>query len=422
MADSFDVNALLQNPAFLAGVSILGGDARNLGQNALNGLQMASQLQTADQNRKIRAAQLLKQQQMDSFDPTQFLRGQPTTEPMGPDVAGPPQAMLNGQRMQQTGAINQQTDTNGLLAGALKAGFGMNDVAGLLNAINPKRDLTTVAPGASVMDANGNIIATAPNTVAEAKAPTVRQNIVGNQLVSQQWNPDTKTWDTIGTGPRWQDNATGDKLVEVSDETSPSGTRMVPATQAAGMPGKGLMARQKGSSAGKTLPATQVAKMATIDQGVEALTSLADSFKDNYGGYKSEALGNLDNQLKQKFGDKDGQAAWWQEADRRQTQIRHDLMGSQLTKYEGEQFAKFSVHPGQAPDVIKKNLAKQQELQTTASKKLKEYYGKAGYDMSGFGGEEQAPAAAKTVVKTGVDKATGRKVVQYSDGTVGYGN
>ena len=35
---------------------------------------------------------------------------------------------------------------------------------------------------------------------------------------------------------------------------------------------------------------------------------------------------------------------------------------------------------------------------------------------------QNKPAASKQIVKTGVDKKTGKKVVQYSDGTISYGD
>lgn len=427
MADTFDANALaglLQNPAFLAGISILTGDQRKgAGANGIAGLQAASALQSQGQQRQILASQLARQQSQANFDPTQYLRGSQTTEPMGADVQGPPTSMLTGQRMEPTGTVRTTDDMRGLLAGATKAGFGMNDIAGIMNALSPKKDLTVVPAGASVTDGSGQILTTAPNAAVEAKPPTVRQNIVGNQIVSQQWDPDAKSWVTVGSGPRWQDPK--ESLVEISDPTSPTGTRMVPQSQAGGAPGLKLQAKDKPAGAGKTLPAQKVESLSKVDTGIDSLTGILNSFKPEYGGYKSEMLGDLDNQMKQKFGDKTGQAGWWQDVDRNQTALRKELFGSQLTKYEGTQFDKFKVHSGQDPDVITRNLQKQQELATSASKKLKEYYGKAGFDMTGFGGEaapEESPKAGKTVVQTGTDKATGRKVFKYSDGSVGYGN
>lgn len=420
--DAEGIQSLLQNPAFLAGVSILTGDPRKgAGANAISGLQAASSLQSQQLQRQYLQGQVARQNSQAAFDPTQYLRGAPTTAAMGEDVQGPPTAMVGGQRM-EPGAPRTADDMRGLLSGAIKSGYGMNDAAGIINALSPKKDLTILSPGASAIDGSGNIVATAPNAKLDAAPPTTRQTIMGNQMVTQQWNPDSKTWSTIGQGDRWQDKK--DPLVEIADPTSATGSRMVPQSQAQGAPGLKLQAKDK-PPAGKTLPATQVAKLATADQQQEALVSSINSFDPSFGGYKSEVLGNLDNQLKQKFGDKTGQAAWWQDVERRQTQVRHDLMGSQLTKYEGTQFAKFAVHPGQDPDVIKNNLTRQAELQAAGAAKQKEYYGKAGYNMDGFGGTTAnvAPSSGgKSIVKTGVDKATGRKVVQYSDGTVGYGN
>lgn len=383
----FDLNGLLENPAFLAGISILGGDPRQLGRNALAGLQTASDLQTQNQMRQIRQQQMAQQQARQAFDPTQFMRGGPAYTPMDAGQVGPPMTTQGGVPMDYAGQ-RQTTDTMGLLGGAWKAGYGPHEIAPLINAMSPKKELLQTPVGLF----NSETMSIIPGTGPEAKAPPMRRIIRGDQEVDQQFDPKTMQWTDVSQGQRWQDKAQ-EPLVQVADESSPTGTKFVTRSEAIGMPGTSLVPKSKGA---KNLPAANVSKLADTASLLDNYNNLISSFKPEFGGYKSDVLGSAVNAYQRNIGgDQSGQADWWQQMDKQQTQIRHDLMGSQLTQYEGTQFSKFQVSPGQSPDVIRKNLQHQSDILDRANKKRLDFYGKAGYDVSGFQGpNENAPTTA----------------------------
>jgi hypothetical protein len=71
------------------------------------------------------------------------------------------------------------------------------------------------------------------------KAPTTREFRQGGMVVTQEWDPAKREWKTVGQGPAFapQQPREGEPLVEIYDPSSPTGTSMVPRSQAAGRPG-----------------------------------------------------------------------------------------------------------------------------------------------------------------------------------------
>ena len=75
-----------------------------------------------------------------------------------------------------------------------------------------KEDTPIVAgPGSIGFNRKGEQIFSVPNKPEKPQAPVVRNMRQGMNEVTQQWNPDTKTWSTIGTGPAFKPDTPVDK-------------------------------------------------------------------------------------------------------------------------------------------------------------------------------------------------------------------
>ena len=164
-------------------------------------------------------------------------------------------------------------------------------------------------------------------------------------------------------------------------------------------------ARAKAEQAkdGKPLPGPVLNDLASKSENAANLTSLANTFKDDYGGYKIDALGRAsvmialrsDDPAKKDFGQ------WWQQYDLFANQIRNQLFGSALTKTEAQAFESAMVTPGMSPTQIKANLNRQAEVARNAFDKMSNAATSQGYSKSAIDalkpaltqpvGNEQAP-------------------------------
>ena len=207
----------------------------------------------------------------------------------------------------------------------------------------------------------------------EAKAPTTREiKLPDGNLQQQQWNAQKGDWDNIG-GPVKSDDkrrnlSVGD-ITKLSDEAG---------------------------------------KFRSIERYVTG-------FKDAYAGDISDTYGEAknwsgrNNPLAGK--DSKDRAAWWQDYSQYRNAIRHDLFGSALTAPEKAAFLESDITPGMQPDMIRRNLARQQEIVTNALKRKggalieagtpRNVVAKAyGMDPSFF--EVTKPAAATGKTKGGI--------------------
>jgi hypothetical protein len=90
---------------------------------------------------------------------------------------------------------------------------------------------------------------------------------------------------------------------------------------------------------------------------------------------------------------------------------RHELSGSAVTPSENAATAPLLPQATDDKATVIKKL-----------KGLRDIYSSTNQAIAGSFGDEYKPLVQKSVVRTGTDKATGRKVVQYSDGTTDYVN
>jgi hypothetical protein len=145
-----------------------------------------------------------------------------------------------------------------------------------------------------------------------------------------------------------------------------------------------LRTKQEQAKDGKPLPSPILSDLATKSENAVNLRSLANNFKDDYGGYRVDALGRgaimlalrSDDPAKKDFGQ------WWQQYDLFANQIRNQLFGSALTRTEALAFESAMITPGMSPTQIKANLQRQAEAAENGFKKIANASIAQGYSKS----------------------------------------
>lgn len=132
---------------------------------------------------------------------------------------------------------------------------------------------------------------------------------------------------------------------------------------------------------GKPLGGRDVDKLMSAGSSFDDHDRLSTSFKPEFGGWYSGALGDLANTAARNLGlgNKDA-AAWWADYQTQKNQVRHALFGSALTATEKGEYEKADINPGMTPDAITKNLDRQKALATRAARKLADFHLRAGQD------------------------------------------
>lgn len=140
----------------------------------------------------------------------------------------------------------------------------------------------------------------------------------------------------------------------------------------------------------RSLSVSDIGKLSDEGQKFGTLTSVANNFKDNYGGY-TPGTGDLSmaagRYLPERIAGKDRAeaAAYWQEYDRYKNVVRNELFGSALTVGETKAFAQADVDPSMQPAQIRKNLARQKEIVEAGLKRKASAMIAAGYDPETIG-------------------------------------
>ena len=124
--------------------------------------------------------------------------------------------------------------------------------------------------------------------------------------------------------------------------------------------------------------------LSAAGQSVTDLNRLNEGWNPEYGGYKSQWWGDFNNWLGRigvgigvggkNLGASEDAALFWQDYQTYKNKVRHDLFGSALTATERAEFDKAVINPGMSPDVIEKNLVRQQELARQAAAKIANTY------------------------------------------------
>jgi len=147
----------------------------------------------------------------------------------------------------------------------------------------------------------------------------------------------------------------------------------------------------KGGSANKTLTSGEVDKITGLDESLGTQQRLMETFKPEYGGYKSDVVGSLANTVGAKFSDKyQPQAEWWAAHEANDNIMRNKLFGASLTAGEQAAWDRTSIKPGMSPQMIQNRMAERAALIEAQRSTRLENLGRAGYNVSNFGAPPQA--------------------------------
>lgn len=123
----------------------------------------------------------------------------------------------------------------------------------------------------------------------------------------------------------------------------------------------------------RNLSVSDLEKLSDEATKFRAIERYSTGFKDDYAGDIIDAVGDAknwsgrNNPLASR-GSKD-RSAWWQDYSQYRNAVRHDLFGSALTAPEKAAFLESDITPGMQPDMIRRNLARQQDIVTNALKR-----------------------------------------------------
>lgn len=152
----------------------------------------------------------------------------------------------------------------------------------------------------------------------------------------------------------------------------------------------------------RSLSQKSIDSLGGAGEGVVNFTRLTGTFKDEFGGKGLAVIGNAENAVRRNLtGDSHGQADWWADYQNQKNLIRNKLFGSALTATEKTEFEKATINPGMRPELIRKNIARQQAVVERALERLSGAYEKGGYSREQIDAasgmdvfkSEQAPAA-----------------------------
>lgn len=111
-------------------------------------------------------------------------------------------------------------------------------------------------------------------------------------------------------------------------------------------------------------------KFSDIGNGLQQIDLLKNGFKDDYGGFVSKTAGDLAIEMGRRGVTKWADTAnFWQTYRQWGTDIRALKFGLTLTPAELKSFEGFTVNPSDSPDLIKKNIQKQEDLVNAAAQR-----------------------------------------------------
>lgn len=160
---------------------------------------------------------------------------------------------------------------------------------------------------------------------------------------------------------------------------------------------------------------------------------LQKAFKPEFGGFASDIVGSAVNEFGRRFG-ADGEktqqmAQFWETYEQWITDMRKEKFGATLTGNELAQFDRLRAKPSQTPTQIQNNLTRQVQLVEQAMGRRMTALARQGVNQQAIEGAvgwgQQRPSnlvaptqpMQRTVKRTG-RLPDGRKVVEYSDGTI----
>ena len=183
----------------------------------------------------------------------------------------------------------------------------------------------------------------------------------------------------------------------------------------------------------KQLDAGSEKELQGMGDALSMALDLRKAFKPAYGGFGSDAIGNVAVEFGRRFGKDEAQrmGQFWEGYEQWVTDMRKDKYGLTLTGNELQQFERFRAKPSQSAAVIQNNLQRQVAIAERALGRRMTGLVSGGYNPSqiegavGWGAPRASnfvepspgPATADRKVKR-TGKLDGRDVVEYEDGTV----
>ena len=135
---------------------------------------------------------------------------------------------------------------------------------------------------------------------------------------------------------------------------------------------------------GKEIKLPDATKLANQSEGVNKLVDIYESFKPEYSGYVSDAVGNVAVLAASKMSDPNSVNLyqWWQGYQDHVNKVRNELFGAALTAPEKAEFEKAMVTKGTNPSQAEANLRRQAEIALKAYNKLEGVLRVQGYSKS----------------------------------------
>lgn len=176
---------------------------------------------------------------------------------------------------------------------------------------------------------------------------------------------------------------------------------------------------------GKPLQQSVVKQITEARDNAATIDRAASSFKDDFASKGVLGIGADASLAAKGVLGVDGDSVDWWKNYRKQTELveRHALFGAALTPGEQNSWRSADISPGMDAKVIKRNLATRAALARKIADNTKQDMIDAGHNperIESIAGRNTKVDVPKTVTRTGMHN--GKKVVEYSDGTVDYAN
>ena len=135
---------------------------------------------------------------------------------------------------------------------------------------------------------------------------------------------------------------------------------------------------------GKEIKFGDATKLAGQSTGVDNLVGIYESFKPEFAGFGTNAIGEVAVFAAGKQSDEKSVALyqWWQDYQNNINKVRNDLFGSALTAPEKAEFEKAMVTKGMNSSQAEKNLRRQAELAQKAYDKIDNVLRVQGYSKA----------------------------------------
>jgi hypothetical protein len=152
---------------------------------------------------------------------------------------------------------------------------------------------------------------------------------------------------------------------------------------------------------GKPINFADSTKLADRATGVDKLVGLYDTFKPEYAGYGTNAVGEVAVFAAGKQSDEKSVALyqWWQNYQNNVNKVRNDLFGSALTAPEKAEFEKAMVTKGMDSAQAQANLRRQAEEASKAYDKLEKVLRVGGFSKAQLDALKPIPPLSSFVVE-----------------------